>query len=51
MLHEFFMLNLFSPLVVTFDLVLELFHPISFVSVFRKFLSAEIISIEQLLLK
>jgi len=51
MLHEFFVLDLLSALVVALDLVLQLLYPVSLIPIFLQFLPAEVVAVEQLLLE
>lgn len=45
------MFDLFPPLVVALDLVLQPFHTITFVAVLLEFFSSEVVAVEKLLLE
>lgn len=51
MLHKLLMFDLFPPLVVALDLVLQSFHTITFVAVLLEFFSSEVVAVEKLLLE
>lgn len=51
MLHKFLMLNFLPALMITFHLILQFFHTVTFVPIFLQFLPPEVISIQQLLLE
>lgn len=51
MLHKLLMFDLFPPLVVALDLVLQPFHTITFVAVLLEFFSSEVVAVEKLLLE